>query len=196
MYAQTNLPYPNRIQIVLAPLVGPFVQDGPLGAFDPRRDLQVYVDGALQTVQTFSFDPANNRYLLFMATAINLQGVIQIVHHVPSPPFVTGVFVTSSLTASPNPTWLTAPVVLTATTTSNIGTPTGTVQFYDGATPIGSPQTLVSGVASYTDSSLAAGTHSLVAVYTPSGPPFIPSTSNVVEEVIVVFSTMTVLVVT
>jgi hypothetical protein len=87
MFAQTNAPYPNRIQIVLAPFVGPFVQDGPLGEFDPRRDLQVYVDGVLQPVQTFSFDETNNRYLLFMQNAINLQGVIQIVHHVPSPPF-------------------------------------------------------------------------------------------------------------
>jgi len=87
MYAQTNQPYPNRIQLVLAPLVGPFVQDGPLGAFDPRRDLQVYVDGVLQVIQTFSFDPVNNRYLLFLATAFNLQGVIQVVHHCPSPPF-------------------------------------------------------------------------------------------------------------
>jgi hypothetical protein len=87
MFAQTNEPYPNRIQIVLAPFFGPFVQDGPLGAFDPRRDLEVYVDGVLQPVQTFAFDAANNRYLLYMQNAINLNGTIQIVHHVPSPPF-------------------------------------------------------------------------------------------------------------
>jgi hypothetical protein len=97
MYAQTNLSYPNRIQLVLAPLQGPFAQDGPLGAFDPRRDLRVYVDGTLQTVQGFSFDAANNRYLLFTATAINLQGVIQVVHHVPSPPFVSGVLSTTTV---------------------------------------------------------------------------------------------------
>ena len=87
MYVQTNSPYANRIQLVLAPFVGPFVQDGPLGAFDPRRDLEVYVDGVKQVIQTFSFDAPNNRYLLYMANAINLQGTIQVVHHVPSPPF-------------------------------------------------------------------------------------------------------------
>jgi len=87
MFAQTNAPYLNRIQLVCAPFTGPFVQDGPLGEFDPRRDLQVYVDGVLQTIQTFSFDAVNNRYLLYLANAINLQGVIQIVHHVPDPPF-------------------------------------------------------------------------------------------------------------
>jgi hypothetical protein len=88
MYAQTNAPYPNRIQLVCTPLIGPWIQDGPLGQFDPRRDLSIYVDGVLQTVTTFSFDQPNNRYLLYMANAINLQGVIQIVHHIPSPPFV------------------------------------------------------------------------------------------------------------
>ena len=87
MFAQTNAPYPNRIQLQCSPLVGPFVQDGPLGAFDPRRDLLVYADGVLQTIQTFSFDAVNNRYLLYLANAINLQGVIQVIHHVPSPPF-------------------------------------------------------------------------------------------------------------
>lgn len=87
MYAQTNQPYPNRIQIVLTPLIGPFTQDGPLGQFDPRRDIEVWVDGVLTPVQTFTFDTQNNRYLLYMASAINLQGVIQVVHHVPDPPF-------------------------------------------------------------------------------------------------------------
>jgi hypothetical protein len=87
MYAETNAPYPNRIQIVLTPFVGPFVQDGPLGTFNPIRDLQIWVDGVLIPVQTWSFDVANNRYLLYMNQAINLQGVIQVIHHVPSPPF-------------------------------------------------------------------------------------------------------------
>jgi hypothetical protein len=87
MFAQTNQPYPNRIQLVLAPFVGPFVQDGPLGDFDPRRDLEVYVDGVREVIQTFSFDATNNRYLLFMQNTINLTGTIQIIHHVPSPPF-------------------------------------------------------------------------------------------------------------
>src|SRR5258708_5213318 len=87
LQAETNAPYPNRIQLLLAPFVGPFVQDGPLGAFDPRRDLSVYVDGQLLTVQTFSFDAVNNRYLLYMSSAFNLQGLIQVIHHIPSPPF-------------------------------------------------------------------------------------------------------------
>ena len=58
-----------------------------LGVFNPIRDLQIYVDGNLIPIQTWSFDVTNNRYLLYMNQAINLHGTIQVVHHVPSPPF-------------------------------------------------------------------------------------------------------------
>jgi hypothetical protein len=91
MQAQTNAPYADRIQILLAPVLGPFTQNGPLGDFDPRRDLEVYVDGERVAVRTFAFDANNNRYLLYMDKQINLQGVIQLVHHMPSPPFVSTV---------------------------------------------------------------------------------------------------------
>jgi hypothetical protein len=91
MQAITNAPFPDRIQILCAPFIGPFAQDGPLGDFDPRRDLKVFVDGVQIAVRSFAFDTDNNRYLLYMDTSFNLQGVIQIVHHVPSPPFVAQV---------------------------------------------------------------------------------------------------------
>ncbi len=87
MYAQTNLPYSNRIQLVLTPFNGPLTQNGPLGSFDPKRDLEIHVDGVLIPVQTAYFDTVNNRYLLFMLQTFNLQGMIQVVHHMPSPPF-------------------------------------------------------------------------------------------------------------
>ena len=88
MTVKTNAPYPNRIQWILGDYyVGPFTQDGPLGQFDPRRDLEVYVDGTLITVRSFVFDGANNRYLLYMSQNFNLQGVVQVIHHMPNPPF-------------------------------------------------------------------------------------------------------------
>lgn len=91
MQVITNSPYPNRIQILCTPYIGPFVQAGPLGLFNPIRDLDIYADGVRQTVQTYSFDAVNNRYLLYMSQTFNLQGVIQVVHHMPSPPFVAEV---------------------------------------------------------------------------------------------------------
>ena len=88
MTVETNAPYPNRIQWILGShYAGPFVQNGPLGSFDPRRDLEVYVDGILVPVQSYTYDPINNRYLLYMSRNINLQGVIQVLHHMPNPPF-------------------------------------------------------------------------------------------------------------
>ena len=83
----TNLPYLNRIQLLLENYSGPLVQNGPLGYFDPRRDLEVYVDGTLVRIRSFVFDGANNRYLLYTSQNINLQGVIQVIHHMPNPPF-------------------------------------------------------------------------------------------------------------
>ena len=91
MQAITNAPYNDRIQILLTPVLGPFAQNGPLGDFDPRRDLEVYVDGERIPVRTFAFDANNNRYLLYMDKQFNLQGVIQLVHHMPSPPFLATV---------------------------------------------------------------------------------------------------------
>ena len=87
----TNSPYPNRIQILCTPYIGPFVQAGPLGLFNPARDLDIYVDGVQQIVQTFSFDQNNNRYLIYLSGSFNLQGVVQVVHHMPSPPFTAEV---------------------------------------------------------------------------------------------------------
>jgi hypothetical protein len=89
MSIQTNAPYPNRIQWILGDsYTGPLTQIGPLGAFDPRRDLRVYVDGTLVSVRSFVFDLPNNRYLLYMSQNINLQGVVQVIHHMPNPPFM------------------------------------------------------------------------------------------------------------
>jgi hypothetical protein len=87
MRVEVNGPYPNRVQLILEQFIGPFVQNGPLGPFDPRRDVEVYVDGVLIPVRNFTFDSANNRYLMYMDREINLQGVIQVVHHMPNPPF-------------------------------------------------------------------------------------------------------------
>ena len=62
-------------------------------------------------------------------------------------------------------------VTFTATVTSGAGegTPTGTVTFKDGATVLGSPVTLnSSGVATDSTATLAVGSHTITASYTPS----------------------------
>ena len=78
---------------------------------------------------------------------------------------VSPVTTTTSVSISPSPAGTGNPVTFTASVTSNLGTPGGTVQFYDGTATIGTAQTLVSGAASYTTSTLALGTHSITAIY-------------------------------
>ena len=74
-----------------------------------------------------------------------------------------------ALTASANPATYATPLALSATVTSNGGLATGTVNFTDGGTAIGSATLNASGVATLTTSSLAPGTHSIVANYAGDG---------------------------
>ena len=69
----------------------------------------------------------------------------------------------TQLVASPGASRLGRPVTLTATVIG--GTPTGTVQFKDGATNLGAAVPLVDGSASIVTSALAVGVHPLTAVY-------------------------------
>jgi uncharacterized repeat protein (TIGR01451 family) len=73
---------------------------------------------------------------------------------------------TTTVTSSANPSNVNQSVTFTATVISTAGTPTGTVQFKDNGTNLGSPVVLNgSGVATFTTSTLAAGVHSISAVY-------------------------------
>src|SRR5262249_41776691 len=90
---------------------------------------------------------------------------------------------TTVLTVAPgSPQQLGTPLTLTATvTTTPAGTPTGTVQFMDGPSALGSPVTVNgSGVAALVTSALAVGNHSLTAVFTGDNPNTHNSTSTAV----------------
>jgi hypothetical protein len=69
----------------------------------------------------------------------------------------------TSLVSSLNPSAPGQAVTFTATVTG--ASPTGTVQFMDSASNLGSAVTLAGGVASFTTSSLTTGGHSITAVY-------------------------------
>jgi hypothetical protein len=91
-------------------------------------------------------------------------------------PVVVGTATSTALSLTPtSPQNQGTSLTLTATVTP---TATGTVQFMDGSTALGTPQTVASGVATLTTSSLTVGSHSLTAVFTPtSGNGFLGSTS-------------------
>jgi hypothetical protein len=88
-----NAPYPNRVQLLCAPLTGPFTS-AVLGSFDPRRDLQIWLNGDPLAISSFVFDPNNNRYLMYTQApflsgnpVVDAASVVQVVHHIPSSPF-------------------------------------------------------------------------------------------------------------
>src|SRR6202453_1932206 len=90
---------------------------------------------------------------------------------------------TTALTGTPNPASGGQSVTFTATVTpTTSGTPTGTVSFFDGSTLIGS-SSLSGGVATFSTSTLTAGSHSATAVYSGLGN-YAGSTSTAVNEVV------------
>jgi len=91
-----------------------------------------------------------------------------------------------TVTASPNPQFVQDAVTFTATLSSPGTAPSGTVNFVDGTTVIGSG-TISSGVASFTTSVLASGSHSVTAVYTGDSN-YGTATSTAVVEVVDDFS--------
>jgi hypothetical protein len=73
---------------------------------------------------------------------------------------------TAAVTSSLNPSTVGASVTLTAAVASSTsGTITGTVQFYDGSTAIGTPVTVASGAAQYSTTALSVGSHAITATY-------------------------------
>ena len=84
---------------------------------------------------------------------------------------------TTLLTSSSNAAGLTLTAAVGPTTA---GTPTGSVNFMDGTTQVGTSALNGTGVAAFSTSSLTAGTHHLSAVYAGDGN-FIASTSSVVS---------------
>jgi hypothetical protein len=93
---------------------------------------------------------------------------------------------TTTLTSSANPSASGQSVTFTATVAAvspGGGTPTGTVNFRDGTTNIGSGTLNTSDVATFSTSTLAVGTHSITAVYA-GDTNFQTSTSSAVSQVV------------
>jgi sugar lactone lactonase YvrE len=92
----------------------------------------------------------------------------------------------SAVGSSLNPSMVSNSVTLSAGVTSAAGTPTGSITFFDGATQLGSG-TLSSGAATYATSALAAGSHSITAVYS-GDVNFAPVTSAALTQVVESFA--------
>lgn len=92
---------------------------------------------------------------------------------------------TTTVSASANPANVGASVTFTASVAPAGGTgiPTGTVTFNDGSTPLGTGTLNASAQATYSTSALAAGSHSITAVYGGDST-YTGSTSAVLSQVV------------
>ena len=96
-----------------------------------------------------------------------------------------------ALIASANPAPVASAITFTATVSSEVGAPTGSVSFYDGTTLLGSG-TLGLGLAIYTTSGLAVGAHSITAMYAGDSNFSTQTSSALTETITLVITTITV----
>ena len=93
--------------------------------------------------------------------------------------FILGASTTTAVTAEPNRAITGQAVIFVATVSKeagSIGTPTGMVTFRDGSTALGTDTLNALGVATFATTSLAVGSHSIIAAYGGDAN-FAPSTS-------------------
>ncbi|MBT9330157.1 beta strand repeat-containing protein [Paracidobacterium acidisoli] len=96
---------------------------------------------------------------------------------------VTQAATTTTLTSSSPSAGVGASITFTAMVASTTGTvPTGSVQFLDGSSVLGSVSLNAQGSAAYTTTSLAAGTHTIHAVYSGDAN-FSGSTGSVTQQI-------------
>ncbi|AWM41402.1 Extracellular serine protease precursor [Gemmata obscuriglobus] len=125
----------------------------PLNAGSATRDVS-FTPGTHTITAQFIPENGNTNYTSGVATLVPSQVVT-------TPAAI-------QLTADNNPTATGANVTFTYRLTpgTNDPVPTGTVQFFDGATPISGQVILVNGVATLTTNTLTIGTHTITAVFT------------------------------
>jgi streptogramin lyase len=92
---------------------------------------------------------------------------------------------TMTLTSSLNPSNYGQQVTFTAVITQASGTvtPTGSLQFYLNGALLGTPQTLIDGVASYTTNTIPVGSQTIRAVYTPANADFNTISGTLIQVV-------------
>jgi sugar lactone lactonase YvrE len=95
---------------------------------------------------------------------------------------------TTTLTSTAPTTLAGETASFTAAVSSSTGIPTGSVTFYDGAVALGQAQLNAQGVALFSTTTLAVGTHTLTAVYAGNGN-YNTSTSAPLQHAVVLATT-------
>ena len=90
--------------------------------------------------------------------------------------------VSETLTSSLNPAMAGQTVTFTAQLTATNGTPTGAIQFLDGANLLSTQTVSATGSAAFSTNSLTVGSHTITANYQPTGS-FSASTASLIEVI-------------
>ena len=150
----------------------------PTGATASFTPTSVTTSGSsTMTVTSSTTTPIGTFPLTITGTSGNLTHVVSGVTLT-----ISGLATTTNVASNNNPSTYGAAVTFTATV-SGSGVPTGMATFMDGTTTLGSVSLDASGRATLTTSSVAAGTHSITAVYGGDGS-FSGSTSLALSQVV------------
>jgi hypothetical protein len=188
---------PVTLSITMSAPSGPV----PTGSVAFGVDGSFIADAPLTTGKaTYTFGGALNTGIHTFVATYNGDNVyapesFSVLHTVLPPVYATK----TVLVASPNVVYTSQTVSLTATVSSNVPVPAGTVTFLDGTNTIGSQTIYQNSVVLLDTNLLAAGVHSLTAVYQGYQDPFNqqalyqPSTSAPVTVTVNAIATTTAL---
>ena len=118
----------------------------------------VALNGGIAALATSALAPGSHSITAIYSGDIGNQPSI-------SSPSVLAVMGTTTVTLSSTPTSIAAGQSISFTATVSGTTPTGSVQFTDGGTSLGTPMQLSGGVATLTTTTLSVGTHNIAAIY-------------------------------
>jgi sugar lactone lactonase YvrE len=179
--ASSSIPYGTALSTALLNASAHSGANAVQGAF---TYVATSAGGAPVTVTSASVLPAGSYTLTVTFIPTDTTAYATVTAHVP----LTIGQATSALTltSSASSVVLTNPLVFTATVSSSTTTPTGTVSFLDGTTPLGQG-TLSNGVAALSTSALTAGSHTITAVYSGDAN-FSAAISGALSETVLDFS--------
>ncbi len=172
---------PVTFTATVSPTVGAVVPTGTVEFFIDGASLGsgTLVDGSVSSVSVADLALGSHTITAVYSGDANFTGstsgdLIQVVS-----PNNTTTLVTSDV----NPSVYGDQITFTATVSAILGSPTGTVEFFDGTSSLAGPLTVVGGSAGFNIATLGGGSHAITAVYIGDAN-FIASTSDVLTQVV------------